>query len=143
MLEIPGAYLAERGRTYLVFSPLERRRYSPTQAVVLSVAIALAALIATAASVVLICLLPLAVVPLIPLLFTDHPLLAVGAVEECRGSTWVTVHGQAWGEMSEILDNYVKNLPPAAEPGAERGAPNGSAGAVAYEAASSHAGVGR
>jgi hypothetical protein len=71
----------------------------------------LAVLIATAFSVVLIAFLPAGVLPLVPLLLRDQPLLAVGAVPEDDGATRVTVHGQAPVRLTTALDLFLSRLP--------------------------------
>lgn len=113
MLDVPGAWIAERGRTYLVFSPREKPTYTVGRAVTLAIATVFAILILSSVSVLFIALLPAAVIPLLPLLLEDHPMLAVGAVEDDAAVTTITVHGQAWGELVAAVDAYVAHLPEA------------------------------
>jgi hypothetical protein len=100
----------ERGSTYLVIGP-RPGVYDARLAVGLAGVVVLAVLIATAFSVVLIAFLPAGLLPLIPLLLRDHPLLAVGAVPDDDGATRVTVHGQAPVRLTSALDLFLSRLP--------------------------------
>jgi hypothetical protein len=134
MLDVPGAWVTERGSTYLVFSPREKERYTTGRAATLTVIAVFAILILTAVSALFIALLPLAALPLAPLLFHDQPLLAVGAMKDDAGVTRVTVHGQAWGDLAVVLDAYLAHLPQPPE-GAEDAPPAGRREPVAVGAA--------
>jgi hypothetical protein len=118
-LEVPGVEVVERGSTYLVLAPRRPARYGVGLAVALAVAVTLTVLAASAASVVLVALLPAALLPLVPLLFTDSPRVAVGAVPEDGeegggGDTVVTVNGDMWHALAVPLHSYLSALPPAA-----------------------------
>ena len=119
--------VTERGSTYLVIGP-RPSSYDARLGVALAILVALAVLIATAFSVVLVALLPLAAAPLVPLLVRDHPLLAVGAVPDDDGiSTRVTVHGEAPVKLTSALDLFLSNLPvaePAPPPDADPPGPS-------------------
>ena len=112
-LEVTGAHVTERGPTYIVFAPVERNPYTTSLAVILAIILVIADLVATAWSVVVVALLPLALVPFIPLLVRDRPQVAVGAVpgENASRATRVTVHGRVWGDLGAALDAYLSNLP--------------------------------
>jgi hypothetical protein len=110
-LELPDDLcINERGSTYLVIGP-PPSSYDGRTAVALAGAVVLAVLILTAFWIVAISFLPLGLLPLVPLLLRDHPLLAVGAVREDDGSTRVTVHGQAPGRLTTALDLFLSRLP--------------------------------
>jgi len=132
-LNVADTRVAERGATYLVIAPPDRRHWGPGRAVALAAAICLAVLIGAAASVVVIAFLPLALLPFVPLLVEDLPMVAVGAVVDDDGATRITVHGQAWGALRTALDAYLASLPPARPGVALRGAAStlGSTGATA------------
>jgi hypothetical protein len=119
----------ERGSTYLVLGP-KPSFYDARLAVALATLVVLAVLILTAFWVVLVALLPLGVLPLLPLLIRDNPLLAVGAVPEDDGCTRVTVHGQAPLELTGALDLFLSRLP-RMEPPAPTGTPNGNGNGTA------------
>lgn len=112
-LDVTGARVSERGPAYLVFARPGRRGYTASLAVTLTILLAIADLVATAASVVWIALLPLALVPFVPLLLVDRPQLAVGAVpaDGQVGVTRVTVHGRVWGDLGAALEAYMTHLP--------------------------------
>jgi hypothetical protein len=63
--------------------------------------------------VVVIACLPLAVLPLVPLILDDRPMLAIGVVVDDDGTSLLTAHGRAWGELAAAVDAYLANLPPA------------------------------
>ncbi|HET9050183.1 MAG TPA: hypothetical protein VFO60_00680 [Candidatus Dormibacteraeota bacterium] len=119
-LDVTGARVSERGTAYLVFAPRGRRTYNATLAVTCTILLAIADLVATAASVVWIALLPLALVPFIPLLLDDRPQLAVGAVpaDGQIGVTRVTVHGRVWGDLGAAVEAYMTHLPAVVPAGA-------------------------
>lgn len=120
-LDVPGAVVVEHGPGYLVFGP-RRGGYGLTTAVALTIALALLVLVLTAYVVVIIALLPLATLPLVPLLLDRRPTLAIGAVDLAEERTQLTVHGQAWGELASAVEVYLANLPEAApEPEADAG----------------------
>ena len=112
-LDVTGARVSERGPAYLVFARPGRRVYTASLAVTLTILLAIADLVATAASVVWIALLPLALVPFVPLLVVDRPQLAVGAVpaDDQVGVTRVTVHGRVWGDLGAAVEAYMTHLP--------------------------------
>lgn len=112
-LDVPGTHVLARGSTHLVLGPGPASRYGPGLAVGLGVAIVLGVLIASAASVVLIALLPLAVLPGVPLLLRHDPRLAVGALDgdEEDGVTTVTVNGDMWSALAIALHSYLSGLP--------------------------------
>jgi hypothetical protein len=115
-LGVDDTTVIDRGATYLVIAPPDRRRWGPGRAVALAAAICLGVLIASAlASVVVIVFLPLALLPFVPLLVEDQPMLAVGAVGDDDGATQLTVHGHAWGGLRTALDAYVATLAPVRE----------------------------
>jgi hypothetical protein len=117
-LDVPGIHVLERGSTYLVLAPQPARRYGPGAAVVVAIAVTLAVLVASARSVELVALLPAALLPLVPLLLSDPPQLAIGAVPEGdEDDTVVTVSGEMWGALAVSLHSYLSALPPAAVPG--------------------------
>jgi hypothetical protein len=118
-LEVSGARVSERGTTYLVFAPQARQTYTVSLAVTLTIILAIADLVATAAAVAWIALLPLALVPFVPLLLDDRPQVAVGAVPpdgDDGAGTRVTAHGRVWGDLGAALDAYLSNLPPGPAP---------------------------
>ena len=122
-LGVVDTTVTDRGATYLVIAPPDRRRWGPGRAVVLAAAICLGVLITSAvASVVVIAFLPLALLPFVPLLVEDLPMLAVGAVADDDGATRLTVHGHAWGGLRSALDGYLATLPRVREGLAIRGA---------------------
>lgn len=110
---LPGIEVAERGASYVVLRPRQRVRYGSDIAVAAAIAIALGVLIATAATPMLIVLLPLAALPVLPLLLDQRPDLAVSAVEDDGGDTRVTVHGAASEELGAAMDAFVGALPDA------------------------------
>lgn len=113
-LDVPNAVVAERGSTYLVFSPPARRRYGAGAATVMAITIIIAVLVAVASSVLWILLLPAAILPYVPLWVAEQPMIAVGAVDDdVEGVARLTVHGRAWGELSAALDAYLDHLPEA------------------------------
>jgi hypothetical protein len=126
-LDLPeDVTVTERGSTYLVIGP-KPSAYDARLAVGLSTLVVLAVLILTAFWVVLAALLPLAVLPLVPLLMRDRPTLAAGAVPDDDGTTRVTLHGQAPVKLTDALDQFLSRLPVPAEPGDASGR-NGSSG---------------
>ena len=112
-LDVPDCDTVEQGRTYIVFAPRRRRLYGSGRAVALAILVCLGVLIGSAWSVVVIAFLPIAVLPLLPLLLDDRPMLAIGAVLDDDGSTLLTAHGRAWGELAAAVEAYLANLPPA------------------------------
>ena len=108
---LPGIVVDERGPNHLVLRPQRHVRYGGDVAVVAGILIVFAVLILTAVTPVFIALLPLAVVPAIPPLLDHRPDIAMSAVEEERGGTRVTVHGQASPELAAVLDAYLGSLP--------------------------------
>ena len=133
-IELPEELsITERGSTYLVIGP-KPRAYDARLAVALATLVVLTVLILTAFSVVLIAFLPIAAVPLIPLVVRDSNDLGVGAVPEDDGVTRVTVHGQAPERLTAALDLFLSHLPqPAPGPTA-----NGNgAGPSAHDGAGS------
>ena len=117
-LEVPGVEVAERGSTYLVLAPSRPGRYGPGLAVALAIVVTIAVLALSATTVVLIALLPAALLPLVPLLFTHSPRLSIGAVPEHGegeedGDTIVTVSGDMWHALAVQLHSYLSALPPA------------------------------
>ena len=119
-LEAPGATVAERSDTYLVFAPVERTSYGAGRATLVAAAVAIVVLAITAVSVVWIALLPLALAAYLPLLIDDHPLIAIGAVDDdVDGITRLTVHGHAWGALATALDAYLAGVPEAPPPPAD------------------------
>lgn len=134
-LDVPGAWVSEHGDTYLVFSPRQQSVYGPGRATVVAGAIAAAVLLATAANVVWIVLLPAALLAFVPLLIEEHPMLAVGVVDDDEiGVSRFTVHGHAWGELQGAVDAYMTHLPEvtvAAEPQAADAPVAAAAGAGA------------
>jgi hypothetical protein len=119
-LDVPGASVAEHGDTYLVFAPRKRSRYGPGRATATAVVIAALVLLVTAFNVVFVVLLPGALAAYLPLIIGDHPLLAVGAVDDdVIGVTRFTVHGHAWGELKAAIDAYMGHLPEAPPLGQE------------------------
>lgn len=111
-LDIPGAEVVDQGPGYVVFVP-ERGGYGLATAVALTIVLTLVVLVLTAYVVVVVALLPLAALPLVPLLLNRRPALAVGAVELAPGRTQLTVHGEVWGELAAAMDVYLANLPEA------------------------------
>jgi hypothetical protein len=109
---LPGIAVAERGDSYLILSPVSKRRYGTDVAVGAGIGIVLITLILTAITPVLLVLLPLAVAPALPILLEDRTDLAVSALED-GGVTRVTVHGQATAELAAALDAYLGALPRA------------------------------
>lgn len=114
-LRLEDAVVVERGTTYLVFAPPRGRGYRLGHAAALSAALVLAVLAATAWWVVAVALLPAAVLPWVPLLLRQPPMLGLGVVEEDSGVTRLTVHGLAWGSLAPALESYLRHLPPPAE----------------------------
>ncbi|HXA27152.1 MAG TPA: hypothetical protein VN193_00240 [Candidatus Angelobacter sp.] len=120
--------VTERGSTYLVIGP-KPSAYDARLAVALCTLLVLTVLILSAFSVVLIAFLPVAAVPLIPLLLRDSDDLAVGAVPDDRdGATRVTIHGQAPAKLTSALDLFLTHLPVPPELSDEPPAANGSNG---------------
>lgn len=117
-IELPEELsITERGSTYLVIGP-RPSAYDARLAVALATLVVLTVLILTAFSVVLIAFLPIAAVPLIPLVLRDSNDLGVGAVPEDDGVTRVTVHGQAPERLTAALDLFLSHLAaPAPRPG--------------------------
>jgi hypothetical protein len=114
---LPGIAVAERGESYLVLSPISRRRYGADIAVGAGIGIVLLVLILTAITPVFVALLPLALLPALPILLDHRPDLAVSALIEDGGVTRVTAHGEATPELAAALDAYLGALPrPAAPP---------------------------
>jgi len=113
-LEVPGIHILERGSTYLVLAPQPRRRYGPGIAVTLGLLITFAVLIAAAANVVLIALLPVALLPAVPLLLRNSPQLAVGTSPDDTpgGVSVITVSGDMWSALAVALHSYLSELPP-------------------------------
>lgn len=113
-LDVPGASVAEHSDTYLVFAPRRRKAYTAGRATAAAIVFAVAVLILTAANVVWIVLLPLALVAYLPLLIGDHQLLAIGVIDDDEiGVTRFTVHGHAWGHLKAAIDAYMSHLPEA------------------------------
>jgi hypothetical protein len=111
-IELPDELtITERGSTYLVIGP-KPSSYDARLAVALATLLVLVVLIVTAFSVVLIAFLPIAAVPLVPLLLRDSHDLGVGAVPEDEGVTRVTVHGQAPQRLTAAIDLFLAHLPP-------------------------------
>lgn len=111
-IELPDDLtITERGSTYLVIGP-RPSGYDARLAVALATLVVLCVLILSAFSVVLIAFLPIAAVPLIPLLLRDSNDLGVGAVPEDEGVTRVTVHGQAPERLTAAIDLFLSHLPP-------------------------------
>jgi hypothetical protein len=108
--QVPGLAVAERGAHYLVVRPKRRFRYGADIAAGLGVAVVLALLILTAVTPVVLVALPVAFLPVVPLLLEHRPDLAVSAIED-DGETRVTAHGQASPELVEYLDRYLEALP--------------------------------
>jgi len=108
---LAGIGVAERGSSYLILRPEQRRRYGADLALLLGVAIVLGVLILTAVSPVFVVLLLLAPLPALPALLDHRPDLAVSAVPELPGATRVTVHGLASAELAAAMDAYLGSLP--------------------------------
>ena len=125
-LDLPDdVSVTERGSTYLVIGP-KPSNYDGRLAVGLSTLVVLAVLILAAFWVVLVALLPVAVLPLLPLLMRDKPVLAVGAVPDDDASTRLTVHGQAPSRLTAALDTFLSSLPLPPEPGEDTRGSNGT-----------------
>jgi len=120
--QVPGLAVAERGAHYLVVRPKRRFRYGADIAAGLGVAVVLALLILTAVTPVVLVALPVAFLPVVPLLREHRPDLAVSAIED-DGETRVTAHGQASPELVEYLDSYLEALPAVDGSGPEDGDP--------------------
>lgn len=110
---LPGISVAERGESYIVLSPVSRRRYGTDIAVGAGIGIVLIVLILTAVSPVFVALLPFALAPAVPILVDHRPDLAVSALVEDGGVTRVTAHGEANAELAAALDAYLGSLPHA------------------------------
>jgi hypothetical protein len=111
---LPGIAVAERGASYLVLSPVQKRRYGADIAVGAGVGIVLIVLILTALTPVFVALLPVALLPALPILLDHRPDLAVSALGDDGGVTRVTAHGEATPELAAALDAYLGALPRAA-----------------------------
>ncbi len=128
-IELPDELtITERGSTYLVIGP-RPSGYDARLAVALATLLVLTVLIMTAFSVVLIAFLPVAAVPLLPLVLRDSDDLGVGAVPEDGGITRVTVHGQAPERLTAAVDLFLSHLPVPAHVAGANG--NGTAGGAA------------
>ena len=114
-LDAEGAHVTERGSTYLVYAPRPQTVWTAGRATGTAIAVALLALLLSAANVLWILLLPLSLGAFLPLLIEDHTMLAVGVVEEedTPGVTRLTIHGQVWGDLGQVLDGYLGRLPAA------------------------------
>jgi hypothetical protein len=121
---LPGITVAERGDSYLVLSPVSRRRYGADIAVGAGIGIVLLVLILSAITPVFVALLPLALGPAIPVLLDHRAEIAVSSMVEDDGVTRVTAHGEATPELAAALDAFLGALPrPAPAPAAaNRGA---------------------
>jgi len=108
---LPGISVAERGDSYLVLSPVSRRRYGADIAVLAGVGIVLIVLILTAVTPVFVALLPLALGPAVPVLLDHRPEIAVSGTVEEEGVTRVTAHGEATAELAAALDAFLGALP--------------------------------
>ena len=109
---LPGISVDERGQNYLILRPQRKRRYGGDVAVILAVIIVVAVLILTSVTPVFVALLPVALVPVIPVILDHRPDIAISAVpDEEHGGTRVTVHGQASPELAAALDAYLGSLP--------------------------------
>lgn len=126
-LDVEGVVALERSATYILLGPPKRPRYTPRQGVAATAALTLGLLVLSAWSLVLIILLPAAALPLLPFLLIDHPVLAVGAVEDEEGAVLVTVHGRADEALRRAVDAYLMGLPAVAGPAQEAGVPSGQA----------------
>jgi hypothetical protein len=114
---LPGISVAERGDSYLVLSPVSRRRYGADIAVGAGIGIVLIVLILSAVTPVFVALLPLALGPAIPVLLDHRPEIAVSGMVEGEGVTRVTAHGEATPELAAALDAFLGALPrPVAAP---------------------------
>lgn len=80
-------------------------------AALLGIVIVLGVLILTAVTPVFVALLPLALLPILPILLDHRPDLAISAVPDDAGGTRVTVHGLASPELAAALDAYLGSLP--------------------------------
>ncbi|HEX6492210.1 MAG TPA: hypothetical protein VF112_01795 [Candidatus Dormibacteraeota bacterium] len=111
-LEVPGIVVVARGSTHLVLAPGHSSRYGAGRAVALGTVITLGVLVAAAASVPLIALLPVALLPGLPLLLRSEPRLAVGVLDDPEeGDTVVTVAGDMWSALAVALHSYLSSLP--------------------------------
>jgi TctA family transporter len=111
-LEVPGIEVVARGSTHLVLAPERPSRYGAGRAVALGGVITLGVLVAAAASVPLIALLPAALLPGVPLLLRREPRLGVGVVDDPEeGDTVVTVAGDMWSSLAVALHSYLSSLP--------------------------------
>jgi hypothetical protein len=111
-LQVPGMEVVARGSTHLVLAPGRPARYGAGRAVALATAITLGVLVAAAASVPLIALLPAALLPGVPLLLRHEPRLGVGVVDDPdAGDTVVTVAGDMWSALAVALHSYLSSLP--------------------------------
>ncbi len=111
-IEVPGSRLVARGSTHLVLAPGPASWYGTGAAVTAGVALTLGVLVAAAASVTLIALLPAALLPGVPLLLRHEPRVGVGAVEDEGGDTVVTVSGDMWSALAVALHSCLAALPP-------------------------------
>jgi len=111
-LEVPGIEVVARGSTHLVLAPERPSRYGAGRAVALGGVITLGVLVAAAASVPLIALLPAALLPGVPLLLRREPRLGVGVLDDPEeGDTVVTVAGDMWSALAVALHSYLSSLP--------------------------------
>jgi hypothetical protein len=123
-LEAPGIVVVARGSTHLVLAPEYPSRYGAGRAVALGAVITLAVLVAAAASVPLIALLPAALLPGVPLLLRREARLAVGVLDDPdEGDTVVTVAGDMWSTLAVALHSYLSGLPSSLTIDAARPAP--------------------
>jgi len=128
-IELPeDLSVTERGSTYLVIGP-KPSGYDARLAVALCTLLVLTVLIMSAFWVVLIALLPVAAIPLVPLVVRRGTDLAVGAVpDDDEGTTRVTIHGTAPARLTAALDLFLTSLPIPARLSEEGHAPNGTNG---------------
>jgi hypothetical protein len=111
-LEVPGTVVVARGTTHLVLAPGRPARYGAGWAVTLGVLVTFTVLVASAASVPLVALLPAALLPGVPLLLRHEPRLAVGVLDDPdAGDSVVTVGGDMWSALAVALHSYLSGLP--------------------------------
>lgn len=127
-LRLGDAVVAERGRTYLVLAPPRGRGYRSGHAVALCVLVVFLVLVLSAWWVVAVAALPAALLPFVPLIRRETPMLGVGVVEEEPHVTTVTVHGMVWGDLASALESYLRHLPPAGEEAVDSAAASTVAG---------------
>lgn len=111
--DLGSVVVSERGPYHVVLQAARRRHYPPDLAVAFGIAIVLAVLIGTALSAVVVALLPLAILPALPFILDQRPVLAVSAAPEIDGgAVRVVAHGQADVELASLLDRFLASLPP-------------------------------